>query len=515
MKNKRIELSNFQTLNTGFPTEIPDNHFSDTLNMIRRPDGLWENRKGMAQFGENVGSNAPVHSIRFWKNTSGNRYLTVGTDDDIYSYAEGASYNNGTYTSRQDIGGSTPWDSIVYRDILVIGNGVDNLRSSTDNTTFTSRSGANIIIAKYLEVGNDFVSFGGVSTDPHKILLSSGATTTPWEYNSSNVANIDIGNADEITGIKSLGDVLVVTKKRQTYSVALSDFSRSTLDWGGGCESNRAILRTQTNSIFVAGRQGIYDIAKTQIGNNQLFGSPESEQIETLYDLVTDYSDINGIFTFDHNYAMWNCPTELGRLTFVRQLDYSEPVWTYFAGINAKDWTIYEDSEGNYHYLFADAATDKIWELFTGRNDAGAPILSRLATKRTDLGYSGVKKRVHYADVAGYITKNAQWTLKIYRNDEIDPAKTEVITQENLTTTESLGGLGAAALGTRPLGGLVPNVDDLEVFPFFVRVPIEDDYEKIQIILENNQADVRVVLRKFVLSVDLQPDSYLENNLYL
>jgi len=33
-----------ETLNTGFPTEIPDNHWSDTLNMIRREDGLWENR---------------------------------------------------------------------------------------------------------------------------------------------------------------------------------------------------------------------------------------------------------------------------------------------------------------------------------------------------------------------------------------------------------------------------------------------------------------------------------------
>ena len=515
MKRKRIELSGFQTLNTGFPTEIPENHFSDTMNMVRRSDGLWENRKGIAQFGDDVGSNLPVHSIRFWKTSAGNRYLTVGSDDDVYSYAEGSAYNNGSYTSRQDIGGNSPWDSIVYRDILVIGNGVDNLRSSTDNSTFTDRSGANIIKAKYLEVGNDFVCFAGIPTENDRVLLSGGAPTSPWEYDPNNDANIDIGNADSITGVKSLGDILLVTKKRQAYSVALSDFSRSTLDWGGGCESNRAILRTQINSLFIAGRQGIYDISKTQIGNNQLFGSPESEQIETLYDLITDFSDINGIFTFDHNFAIWNAPTELGRLTFVRQLDYSETVWTYFSGINAKDWTIYEDSEGNYHYLYSDASTDKVWEIFKGRNDNGAPILSRLSTKRTDLGIPGVKKRINYVDVAGYITKNAEWKLKIYKDDELEPTIIETITQTNLTSTESLGGLGVESLGTRPLGGLVPNVDDLEVFPFFVRRPIEADYEKIQIILENNQADCRVVLRKIVLAIEEQPESYLPNNLYL
>ena len=179
MARKRVELSNFQTLNTGFPTEIKDNHFSDTVNMIRRRDGLWENRKGIVQFGDAVGSDLPIHSIRAWKTSAGARYLTVGSDDDVYSYAEAAAYNDGAYTVRQDIGGSDPWDSIVYRDILVLGNGTDNLRSTTDNATFTDRNGANIIKAKFLDVGNDFVSFAGIPSDQDKILLSTGATSNP------------------------------------------------------------------------------------------------------------------------------------------------------------------------------------------------------------------------------------------------------------------------------------------------------------------------------------------------
>ena len=507
---KKVTLQGFQTLNTGFPTEIPDNHFSDTLNMIRREDGLWEKRKGIKQFGADVGSGEPIHSIRFWKTGDGDRYLTVGTDTDVYSYAEGSAYNDGTFTNRKTLGSADKWDSVVYRDILVIGNGDTGLYSSTDNSTFTTRTASSsIAAAKFLEVGNDFVSFSGIDGDPDKVVLSGGAPTNPWEFNSSNLANIDIGNADQITGMKTLGEVLVVCKTRQTYTVALTDFGRQTIDWAGGTESNRAILQTQLNSLYIAGRQGIFDLAKTQIGNNQLFGNPESELIKSLYDLVTNYSDINGVYTFKENYVLWNCDTQLGRLTFLRNLDYSEPVWTLVTGINSNDWTIYQDANGNEHYLYADRNTDKVWEFLTGRNDNGAPILSRLATKRTDLGLPGVEKRIMYADVFGYISKNAVWDVAVYRNDETLPALTYPIDKDNLTSEDDLGGLGTASLGTRPLGGLVNDVDDIEVFPFFARIPIEGDYEKIQVILENNQADVRCILRSIVFKLEAQPDSVI------
>lgn len=508
----KVTLDNFQTLNTGFPTEIPDNHFSDTLNMIRREDGLWEKRKGIAQFGADVGSGEPVHSLRFWKTSAGARYLTVGTDVDLYSYAEGSAYNNGTYTDRATLSSANPWDSVVYRSIIVIGNGVTGLYTSSDNTTFTTRTASSTVAAaKFLEVGNDFVSFSGITGDPDKVVLSSGAPANPWEFNSSNLANIDIGNSDSITGMKSLGQNLVVCKSRQTYAVALTDFARQTLDWAGGTESNRAILQTQLNALYIAGRQGIFDIAKTQIGSNQLFGTPESEMIKSLYDLVTNYSDINGVYTFKENLVMWNAETQLGRLQFVRNLDYSEPVWTYFTGINSTDWTIYEDASGDYHYLYGDKVTDKVWELFTGRNDAGAPIFSRLATKRTDMGAPGVEKRVRWADVFGYISRNAQWVVKIFKDDDQNPFATYTIDQDNLTTEQDLLGLGTDSLGSRPLGGLINEVDDIEVFPFFARVPLESDFEKIQVVLENNQADVRTILRSIVFELVKQPERLINN----
>lgn len=505
-----------RTLDTAHPTLIPDDCFSDTLNMVRNSNGLWENRKGIAQFGSDVGSAAPIHSLRFWKTSGGNRYLTIGTAGAIYSYAESATYNDGAYTSRvTGLTGSLKWDSIVYRDTLVLGNGTDNMRSSTDNSTFTSRSGGSVVSAKYLEVGNDFVSFSGVTANKDQVLLSSGAPSNPWEYNASNYANIDISNSSEITGMLSLGSNLVVAKARQTYSVALSDFSRETLDFGGGCESNRALLRTQLNSVFLAGRQGIFSIAKTLVGNNELFGKPESEPIKALYDLISSYTSINSTFVFKDNWALWNCETSLGRLTFLRDLDYSDSVWTYFYGINSNDWTVYEDSSGEYHYLFADSSVDKVWELFKGRNDNGAPILSRLTSKMDDFKLPGIRKHVIYIDIFGYMSENASWSYQLFKDDNTtSPFKEGEITSENITQNLDGGGLGSAELGVSALGDTIQSGDgDLDVFPFHIRINVNAYLEKLQWSLYNNGIDQRVIFRAATVYYDDQPRDLINNSL--
>lgn len=514
---EKLEYKSFITLDSSFPTEIPDNHLADTMNMIRRDDGMWENRKGIQQFGADVGSGKPIHSLAFWKTTAGNRYLTIGTGNHLYSYAEGSSYDNGTYTDRKTLAdtNSNKWDSIVYRDILVLGDGVNDLQTTTDNSTFTSRAPASDVVkANKLEVGNDFVWFTGIPNDSNKVVFSSGAPTDPWKYSSSNILNLDIGNSDQITAMKSLGSYIVVAKQRQTYAIQLSDQSRSTLDWGGGCESNRAMLHTQLNSIFIAGRQGIFDVKKTQIGNNQLFGNPESKPIKALYNRVTNYSDINGIYTFKDNWALWNATTNIGRLTFLRHLNFSDSVWTYLYGFNSNDWTIYEDANGDYHYLFADAATDKVWEAFKGRNDNGSPILSRITTKRTDFGIPGVKKRIHYIDIYGYISKNAIWNVEGFQNDDTKtPVINYQITEKEITAASQLAGLGNSPLGEAPLGGLIQETDgDIDVFPFYARIPVDADFEKIQMSLWNNQVDARVILKSFVFYVNTQPIDLFDND---
>lgn len=508
---KTIRYENFQTFNANFPTQIPANHLADALNMVRRNDGMWENRKGMQQFGEDIGSGEPVHSIFFWKTTAGARYLTVGTGVDIYSYTEGSTYNNGTYTDRATLSSSAPWDAIVYRDICVLGNGVSDNQSSTDNVTFTARAGANTVKAKYFEVSNDYVSFSGIVAEPDSVYFSGGAPTNPWEYNGSNTKKLDIGNSDVITGTLALGQNFITAKTRQTYTIQLADLSSETLDFGGGTESNRSMVRTNKNNLYYASKQGIYSLAKTQIGNNQIFAKSESDFIQPLYELTEDFSLINGVYTFEENYGLWTNNTSLGTVTFVRHFHYDEPVWSYLYGINGLDWTIYQDANGNNHYLFADAATDKIWEMFVGRNDNGAPILSRISGKRDDFGQPGLGKQVMYVDFYGYISENAEWNVELYKDDDRTSFVSGVTINNENIQLDLFGGLGTATIGTEPIGGYVSSVDDIAVYPFYCRIPIDQTIEKLQWSLMNNQLDARVILRSVVVYFENEPVDYYPN----
>jgi hypothetical protein len=515
MAIRPFTYENIQSLDTGDASIIPRDHLADSLNMTRRDDGLWENRKGFTQFGSDVGSGEPIHSLHFWKTSLGARYLTVGTDTDLYSYTEGSSYDDGTYSNEKTLTVDSSWEATNYRDTILIGNGnaTDGIQTSTDNITFTTRTGSNIYPARLLSQANDFVGFSDVTGDKDKLFLTAGAPASPWITDPNNVLNVDIGNADDINALQSLGAQIIVAKSKKTYSVDLVSLNRTTIDWGGGCESSRAVLQTQSNSLYIAGRQGIFTIARTQIGNNQIFGNPESELVKRLYKATTDYSTINTVYTFEDNYAIFVCETRNGKIALVKNLDFSNPVWTYFSGINATGWATYEDDNGDLHYLFADAATDRIWELFKGRSDNGAPILSRIAFKNDNFDLPGVFKNVSTIDITGFISAGGIWNVEVYINDDINtPFKTVQITHTaHAQQTSSIVGLGSSSLASSPLGELVLTDDDIAVDPFFRRINIHEKVEKLQVIMWNNQSDVRVVFDSMVVYAEAEPYDYYPN----
>ena len=68
-----------ETLNTNDATLIPKNHLADSMNMVRRDDGLWEKRKGLGAMGDDIASGNPTHSLVGWRIADGTRYLTAGS----------------------------------------------------------------------------------------------------------------------------------------------------------------------------------------------------------------------------------------------------------------------------------------------------------------------------------------------------------------------------------------------------------------------------------------------------
>lgn len=518
MSVKATIYENFKTLNTDDATLIEPDEFADSLNMVKRDDGLWENRKGIVRFGDAVGSGESVHSLHFWKITGGSRYLTVGSGTELFSYAEGSEYNNGAYTMRKDLTVNNPWEATVYRDTLLVANGV-LMQSSTDNATFTNRTGANIAAdAAIVTEANDFVYFTDVTSDRDKIFISAAAPTSPWVYDPNNTINLDIGNAEEVSAAKALGKNMIVTKNNQAYSVDLASLARENLDFRGGTESKRGLIQTQINSILVASRQGVFNLARTVLGDNNIYATTESEPITRLYRTITNFETMAAGFWISENYVLFSADTSSQPITFVRFMDDKTPAWSYFLGINASDWEVYQDGDRGLHLIYGDKFTDTIWELFNGRSDNGAPIYSRVATKYDDFGNPAVLKQIYSLDITGYISATGVWNLELYKDGQSAPFSTAQITYDNNTiaqisfTGPGSGGIGGASLGESPLGGDVATGDgDLEVLPFKARLPIQEDVQRMQVVLWNNQSDVRVVLDKIIVYHEDRPYDFYEN----
>lgn len=506
---KVLSISGMESLSTYHPSTIKDKHFANTQNMIRRRDGLFENRKGYKQFGQAVGSDLGVHSLRFWRTATGDRHLTIGTGTKLYSYAPGAEYNNGTYTLRGDIldisgadareDGRYLFDSGVYSDELLLVNGHTKTITSTNNEDFVINVNNNNRVSRFIEIANDIVSYSGIPNTESNLELSEGAPADPELIDPNSVLTLDQNNGQFITGHRALGPSIIVYKDQSAYAVAVSDLSTEKLDYNGGTLANRSILQTELNEVLAAGRQGIFSIKKTQIGDNRLFGASESQLIDDLYKTTIDYSNINAVYDPTSNLAIWTANTTAGLKSFVKHMSFDNS-WTFFTGINSSHWTTYYDENDQPHLLFGDASTDRVFEMFKGRSDNGAPIEAVLTTKRYDFDQPGIQKQVQYIDVLGYMSANSEWTVEMYKDDnETVPFNTVTITMGGDEEIIDNAELGAAALGDQPLGGFLGDSGDLEVYPIRKRIIVNESLENMQIRLTNNQKDVRVVFKSMLV----------------
>src|SRR5690606_9591118 len=94
-----------------------------------------------------------------------------------------------------------------------------------------------------------------------------------------------------------------------------------------------------------------------------------------------EYKALNNVY-FAVDADGTGVPTEMIVLsTRQSSLEQNVGVFTRYVGINANDFTIWEDSEGIEHLLVANAFGGQIVEMETGVNDDGSEILIDLQTK--------------------------------------------------------------------------------------------------------------------------------------
>lgn len=503
-------LEKFETLNLGHPSVIPANHWADTMNMVQASDGLWENRKGIKSFSGAVGSNKKAHSIHFWKPSAGtSRYLTVGSGTALYSYAEGTSYNNGTFTSRQTgFTDGTPFEFSQYKDYLIATNGKEAMYSTQDNATWTIRNGANTRIAKYIHFANDVGYCADIPSARSVQYYGSAVPASPWEF--ANSVDIESDNGQVLTGLTNLGPIILAGKNKSVYSVDIVTPAREQLDYGAGIVSHRSIVKAE-NSVYIGSNEGVFTVAQRQGVTSSLAATPLSDPITPLWKILINKSGIAGIYYPSTRSIYWAVETATAKYVLVYNIQHRS--WSYLVGVNATDFALYEDSSGVEHLIYGDSTTDKIRELeYEERSDDDTPINSVLLTSSINFGTDSYKT-MNWLEICGYGSENMELDYELYFDEETIASVSGAIDRNNFATTVGFGSgsLASGSLASGALSGFVDSSSDLEVKFFVKRVPLERTFRTIRIKLINAQDGVRWRFKSFNFDLegeaeDLTPD---------
>jgi len=510
---KNIVLQGFKTLNLNNPSLVPSDHWSDSQNMEIGRDGLWVNRKGIKSFTNAIGAtNKFAHSIHFWKLGSGTRYFTVGAGTALYSYAEGTAYNNGTFTSRQTgFTDGSPFDFTQYKNTLLCTNGAESMYSSADNATFTQRNGANTVLAKYVTFANDTGYAAGIASAPSTFYYGSTVPANPYEF--ANTVVIEDTNGQDITGLTNLGPIIIATKNRSIYSVDIATPSRSQLDYGAGCVSHRGIVKAE-NSIYLPSNEGVFTLAQREGTTGSVAATPLSDPIDSLWKILVNKDEMVGIYNPETRSIYWAVETASQNYVLVYNVQYQG--WSYFIGVNAYDFTYYEDSSGDFHLIYGDSGSDNIREMnHPSRDDDGAPINSILATGSVNFGTDEIKNCNHL-EISGYGSQLMELEAEVYLDEASTPEITETIDKDNFVNqdTEWGGSLGTGSLGSQGLSGYVDSADDLEVKFWIKRIPVSRPFRTVQVKLKNSQAGVRWKYKSMTFNVEAETDDLSHSYIY-
>lgn len=222
--SKSIPIS-FKRLNGGLnstagPLGLEPNEFSDLQNIDFDKYGSFGKRNGYTALNTSAfNSSARWTGLTWFELASGTRYI-VGTCGNKIAKMDSLDGTWDDITGSLTITAGSLADFTVFRDNLLGTNGVDApfLWTGTSNASAMTVP-SNLTTAKYIEVFQSYTFLANVTvsstTYKSRVYWSGLDSITSWDSADFNDVMRDDGQT--ITGIKSLGDRLVIFKERTIH----------------------------------------------------------------------------------------------------------------------------------------------------------------------------------------------------------------------------------------------------------------------------------------------------------
>jgi hypothetical protein len=453
-------------------------------------------------------SNKPMMSLKFFRTTTvpAIDYLFSNVGTGFYLY-----HPTGWELLKSGLTEGLRFGFMAYKNVMYFGNGTDNY-FSFDGTAITEHTGADTYRGPFMLLANDI----GYITDPNVPTSVAYTNGTPTDLNT--FPNVVVADQDDssgsITGLINLGPLVIVTKERKIYQLNITAPSLEQLDYSDGAASHRSLVRVE-NSVYFLNEKGVFDLAQRQATVGSLRADAKTNDIQPLINAILDKSVTAGIYVNKlNNYYLFVDTSGDGVNDTVLVWSVLTQAWTQYQGISANEAVVYpdftyDDLEESDALLIASSLNGQMIQMEYGTNDQGAEILFEIETKTADFGTPEEYKVFHNYEFFGFINEGGQLTFSSTLGETTVTADAvlqgSTYSANILTTSQVLGG---SLLGGSPLGG---GEASITLFPFVIRVPVEQTENNIAINVFTDYPNTVAVFTKWSVDMDVWPRELFPN----
>lgn len=452
----------------------------------------------------------PMMSLKFFRTTTvpAQDYLVTNVGTGFYLYHE-----DGWELLKTGLTEGNRLGFFAYKNIMYFGSKGQN-SFSFDGTLIEEHTGADTYQWQYGLLANDVAYVAGDLTVPTTLAwtnaLPADAKTFP------NVLAVDEDDSSGIiTGLINLGPLVIVTKERKIYQVDIATPSSQQLDYSDGALGGRALTRVE-NDIYFLNDRGVFTLAQRQATVGSLRADSLSDDIKPLIDGIADKEVTAGFYSAELNQWYLFADTNgdgLNDACYVRSV--LTRAWTKYLNISANEAIVYPDfsidgETPEKALLIASANDGQMVQIEYGTNDQGGEILHEVETKTQDYKKPEIYKTFHYYDVFGFINELGVATISSTLGEvtvTTDATLTGTTYADGINTAKQV--LGGSLLGGSPLGG---QENAIELYPFKIRIPLEQTDSNISVNVAVDSRDTVLVLTKWAVNLDEMVDDYFPNN---
>jgi len=381
MATKELYVNDFSAgLITKFPPHLIPHPGASALCEnwdLSEKVGALVRRKGRAVHKTALASSDKVSGLFQYVQADGDTFLIASNNDDVYNVT-GAGTWTSIFTGASMDGSEVNFS--VMNDLLVIVNATITTQKWAGTGATAALLGTPPANVKYIEKHANRMWMANSSAGKSRLHYSALDDVEDWTDTGDDGAGfIDVypDDGEEITGIKSLGNILLVWKRTRTFAVynyKPSNFIVRELSPSVGCVANKTIVKTDTQAIFLS----LSDVYFASIGGVVR----ASDAIKpSLLDLTTAAKEgaAAGHLNGQQYWLCYDSDADSDNdVAFV--LDYVNGIWSKYTNIEAN--VFMTDRNGD---LFSGGADDVvIRQHHTGTDDEGSAITATWKSKSYD-----------------------------------------------------------------------------------------------------------------------------------